>query len=99
MAHNARPCGGLRRSSTQPISRREALASLTLAGAALLAQPSRALADSPKRLGLAEFSYIVRQRKENRSEKYPRFANAIELHDHLHDLGFGGMQVPLRGWN
>ncbi len=82
------------------ISRRAMLGTIAAAGAAVLTHGAKAFADGEKlRLGLADFSYIVRQRKDNKSEKFPRFAAyAMEMLEHLHDLGYGGLQTGIGSW-
>src|SRR6185295_15427578 len=81
-----------------PLTRRQMLAGLA-AGAAALTSAPRAFADGEKkRLGLADFSYIVRMKRDNRSEKFPRFGGALEMLEHLHELGYGGLQTSIRGW-
>jgi sugar phosphate isomerase/epimerase len=81
-----------------PLTRRQMLGALA-AGAATLASSPRVFADGEKkRLGLADFSYIVRMKKDNRSEKFPRFASTLDMLEHLHELGYGGLQTSVRGW-
>ncbi|HLX63149.1 MAG TPA: TIM barrel protein [Planctomycetota bacterium] len=85
--------------TTNNLSRRAMLGGMAAASASILAGGSRAFADGEKtRMGLADFSYIVRQRKENKSAKFPRFANALEMLEHLHDIGLGGLQIGVGGW-
>ncbi len=78
------------------LSRRAVLGGI--AAAALGGASSAFADDAKKRLGLADFSYIVRMRKENKSETHPRFANALEMLEHLHTLGYGGLQTSVGGW-
>lgn len=80
------------------LSRREALAGLA-AGLSTLGGCSTILAAEKTQMGLADFSYIVRQRKEKRSVRFPRFSSTLEMLEHLHEIGYGGLQAPIRGWS
>jgi 3-oxoisoapionate decarboxylase len=81
------------------MSRRAALGRIAMAaGVAVLGQTNPVYAEEKKRLGLADFSYIVRQSKDNKSAKAPRFTDAIAMLQHLSEIGAGGVQTGVRGW-
>lgn len=50
------------------------------------------------RMGIVVHSYGHRWESKVPSTKYPGFANAIDLIQHCHELGAGGVQVGVRGW-
>jgi 3-oxoisoapionate decarboxylase len=49
-------------------------------------------------MGIVVHSYWVRWNSKTLSETYPAFTNAIELLDHCHQLGGGGIQVVVNNW-
>jgi 3-oxoisoapionate decarboxylase len=49
-------------------------------------------------MGVVVHSYASRWNSKTESEKYPGFQNAIELIDHCHSIGAGGVQVVVREW-
>jgi len=51
------------------------------------------------RFGVAEAGYYMRWYRDMKSAVYPPFANALDMIDHCHSLGFGGVQVNVRGWD
>lgn len=52
-----------------------------------------------QRFGVAEAGYYMRWYGDLKSEVYPPFANALDMIDHCHSLGFGGVQVNVRDWD
>ncbi|QMW04461.1 sugar phosphate isomerase/epimerase family protein [Spirosoma foliorum] len=52
-----------------------------------------------KRMGIVVHSYWSRWNSKVDSQKYPAFTNAIQLLDHCHQLGAGGVQVIVGGWS
>lgn len=51
-----------------------------------------------KRMGVTAATYAIRRYRENESEKYPPFTNALQIIEHAHSLGAGGVQIGVRGW-
>jgi len=51
------------------------------------------------RFGVADASYMMRRYRNMESELYPPFSNAMEMINHCAELGFGGMQVGVGGWD
>ncbi|MBN8825500.1 MULTISPECIES: TIM barrel protein [unclassified Spirosoma] len=52
-----------------------------------------------KRMGIVVHSYWSRWNSKVDSKKYPPFTNALQLLDHCHQLGAGGVQVIVNGWS
>lgn len=50
------------------------------------------------RMGVIVHSYAHRWNSKAESEKYPGFSNAIDLMEHCHKIGAGGIQVIVRNW-
>ena len=51
------------------------------------------------RMGIVVHSYSSRWNSKVESEKYPGFLNAIDLIEHCHQIGAGGVQVGVRNWS
>lgn len=51
------------------------------------------------RMGIVVHSYAHRWHGKVESEKYPGFADAIDLINHCHEIGAGGVQVVVRDWS
>ncbi|HET7180123.1 MAG TPA: TIM barrel protein [Chryseosolibacter sp.] len=51
------------------------------------------------RMGIVVHSYGYRWQSKARSAKYPGFTSAIDLIEHCHKLGAGGVQVGVRDWS
>ncbi len=51
------------------------------------------------RFGVAEAGYYMRWYRDMDSQVYPPFRNALDMIDHCQALGFGGVQVNVRGWD
>jgi sugar phosphate isomerase/epimerase len=49
-------------------------------------------------MGIVVHSYGSRWHSQLQSQKYPGFANAIDLIEHCHQIGAGGVQVVVREW-
>lgn len=52
-----------------------------------------------KRMGIVVHSYWSRWNSKADSKKYPAFTNTLELLQHCHQLGAGGVQVIVSGWS
>ena len=51
------------------------------------------------RMGIVVHSYGARWNSKFESEKYPGFKDAIDLMEHSHKIGAGGVQVNVRDWS
>ncbi len=51
-----------------------------------------------KRMGIVVHSYGHRWNSKAASKKYAAFADAVDLLDHCHEIGGGGIQVVVRNW-
>ncbi len=49
-------------------------------------------------MGVVVHSYASRWQSKVKSQKYPGFSNAIDLMEHCHKIGAGGVQVIVRDW-
>lgn len=49
-------------------------------------------------MGIVVHSYGNRWQSKTVSQKYPGFANALDLLEHCHQLGAGGVQVVMSNW-
>jgi sugar phosphate isomerase/epimerase len=69
---------------------------LTLAAAL----PGNILANdlSRKKMGIVVHSYGLRWNSKAKSRTYPAFENAMQLLEHCHSIGAGGMQVGVNNW-
>jgi 3-oxoisoapionate decarboxylase len=50
------------------------------------------------RMGVVVHSYAKRWNSKVESKKYPGFANALDLIQHCHSIGAGGVQVVVKDW-
>lgn len=50
-------------------------------------------------MGIVVHSYASRWNPKVESKKYPGFINAIDLIEHCHEIGAGGVQVGVREWS
>jgi sugar phosphate isomerase/epimerase len=50
-----------------------------------------------ERFGVAEASFMLRRYRNLESDSYPAYANALEMIEHFHTLGFGGAQLTMHG--
>ena len=50
------------------------------------------------RMGVVVHSYWSRWNSKVESKKYPGFMNALDLLEHCHELGAGGLQVGVNNW-
>lgn len=51
------------------------------------------------RMGIVVHSYGSRWQSTVKSQKYPGFSNAIDLIEHCHQIGAGGVQVVVKDWS
>jgi len=70
-----------------------ALTAAALSPAALHAAPSR------KKMGVSTSSYGVRWRQDSDDGRLQHFRDGLDLIDHSHSLGAGGVQISVRGWS
>ncbi|MEO5998453.1 MAG: TIM barrel protein [Chitinophagaceae bacterium] len=52
-----------------------------------------------RRMGVVVHSYAARWLSKVQSQKYPGFTNAIDLLEHCHQIGAGGVQVIVKDWS
>ncbi|WPP49352.1 sugar phosphate isomerase/epimerase family protein [Catalinimonas niigatensis] len=50
-------------------------------------------------MGIVVHSYANRWNSKHESQKYPGFYDAIQLLEHCHQLGGGGVQLGVHGWS
>lgn len=55
------------------------------------------MADVP--MGIVVHSYAYRWNSKHQSQKYPGFSDALQLLEHCHQLGGGGVQVGVSNWS
>lgn len=79
------------------MDRRDFLQRTTM-GAVALSLPNVPNFLADHRMGIVVHSYWSRWNSKVESQKYPGFTNAIQLLDHCHQLGGGGVQVIVNGW-
>ena len=53
----------------------------------------------PLGMGIVVHSYGHRWNSNVESKQYPGFSNAIDLIEHCHEIGAGGVQVMVRNWS
>ena len=53
----------------------------------------------PMKMGIVVHSYAHRWNSKVESKKYPGFKDAIDLLEHCHEIGAGGIQVVVRNWS
>ncbi|WP_461125569.1 sugar phosphate isomerase/epimerase family protein [Spirosoma aerophilum] len=68
-------------------------------GAMALSLPKLPTFLKERPMGIVVHSYWSRWNSKVDSKKYPAFTNAIQLLDHCHQLGAGGVQVIVNGWS
>jgi sugar phosphate isomerase/epimerase len=52
-----------------------------------------------ERMGIVVHSYGIRWNSKIESKKYPGFKNAVQLIEHCHEIGAGGVQVGVGNWS
>ena len=68
------------------------------AGAMVLSLPGMPAFAKELRMGIVVHSYGNRWNSKVASNKYPGFSSALDLLDHSHQIGAGGVQVVVKGW-
>lgn len=68
------------------------------AGAMVLTLPTLSNGSKQVPMGVVVHSYGFRWNSKVASSTYPGFANALDLLDHCHQLGAGGIQVVINNW-
>lgn len=77
------------------MKRRQFIQHTTL-GLAAVSLPS--FTQNTTRMGIVVHSYSSRGNPKVESQKYPGFQNAIDLIEHCHHIGAGGVQTVVKGW-
>ncbi|MBC8152345.1 MAG: sugar phosphate isomerase/epimerase [Bacteroidetes bacterium] len=67
-------------------------------GAMVVALPKLPSFANSAKMGVVVHSYGNRWNSKTASQTYPGFANAIDLLDHCHQIGAGGVQVVMSNW-
>jgi sugar phosphate isomerase/epimerase len=82
------------------MERREFLRDITTKGMGMMTLPYLEVPHLLKdiRMGIVVHSYASRWHSKTESQKYPAFTNAIELLEHCHQIGAGGIQTVVREW-
>ena len=70
----------------------------TAAGAMALSLPAIPVFLKDLRMGVVVHSYAARWNPKAESRQYPGFANAVDLMEHCHRIGAGGVQVVVKDW-
>ena len=70
-----------------------------VAGAAVLALPDMPLLAKEMGMGVVVHSYGNRWNSKAGSAAYPGFTSALDLLDHCHQLGSGGVQIVVKDWS
>jgi sugar phosphate isomerase/epimerase len=79
------------------LDRREFLQKAS-AAALMLSFPFALPTLNETRMGVVVHSYWSRWNSKTESKKYPGFTSAMELLEHCHELGAGGLQVGVSKW-
>lgn len=82
------------------MNRRSFLYETTSKGIGALSLPFLHVPDFFKemRMGVVVHSYATRWQSKVESKKYPGFLNALDLIEHCHQIGAGGIQVGVKDW-
>ncbi|MEO5980142.1 MAG: sugar phosphate isomerase/epimerase family protein [Chryseolinea sp.] len=70
----------------------------SFAGAMALSLPFNSISPAGKRMGVVVHSYGSRWNSKTVSQKYPGFADAMDLLIHCHAIGASGIQVGVKDW-
>lgn len=71
----------------------------TAASALVLSFPGFSVPPKTPRMGIVVHSYASRWQSKTPSERFPAFTNALDLLEHCHQIGAGGVQVTVNGWS
>ncbi|MCP1385112.1 sugar phosphate isomerase/epimerase family protein [Runella salmonicolor] len=71
----------------------------TALGFTALSLPEFSLPMASTRMGIVVHSYASRWNSKVQSAKYPGFQNAVDLLEHCHQIGAGGIQVVVKDWS
>lgn len=91
----------LNRSKTSPagmLMERRAFLQRAAVGAMALSFPKVPRFFKEVSMGVVVHSYASRWHSKVESKKYPGFSNAIDLIEHCHQIGAGGVQVGVNDW-
>jgi sugar phosphate isomerase/epimerase len=82
------------------MDRRKFLCDTTAIGVGTMTLPFLKVPDVFKAvtMGVVVHSYASRWQSKVKSQKYPGFSNAVDLMEHCHKIGAGGVQVVVRDW-
>ena len=82
------------------MNRREFLSETTVKGLSAMTIPFMQMPEFLKEvpMGIVVHSYATRWNSKFESKKYPGFQNAVDLLEHCHSIGAGGLQVGVRNW-
>lgn len=69
------------------------------AGAITVSLPNLPSFFRDHRMGVVVHSYANRWNAKTPSAQYPGFVNALDLLEHCHQIGAGGVQVVVNGWS
>lgn len=83
---------------TDQLMDRRTFVQRSVAGALTLAMPAMPTFIRDVRMGVVVHSYGNRWNSKAGSASYPGFANALDLLDHCHQIGAGGVQVVIKDW-
>jgi sugar phosphate isomerase/epimerase len=83
------------------MERREFLKQTAAKGIGMMSLPFMKMPQTlqGKKMGVVVHSYASRWQSKINSSLYPSFINAIELLNHCHSIGAGGIQVMVRDWS
>lgn len=80
------------------MDRRVFIQQATVATAALAGLSFAPANSVKKRMGVSVASYAIRWRSSSESTNYPPFKHALNLLEHCHKIGAGGIQVGVGNW-
>jgi len=78
------------------MDRREFIKRMSATAAAFSLPFTPSLNTAP--MGIVVHSYASRWNSKVESKKYPGFTNAVDLLEHCHEIGAGGIQVVIKDW-
>lgn len=81
------------------IDRRAFLQKASAGAMAFSIQRIQGEAEKGTTMGIVVHSYASRWNSKEPSRMYPGFSDAVELMEHCHSIGAGGVQTLVRGWD